>query len=121
VNVEPAWLGYLLVALGAGLGSVLRYLAGHLADPRERVPAGTVAVNLAGSLLLGLLVGSDADSPWLLALLGLGFCGALTTYSSFMVQAHDRGPRTGSLTILLTAVPAIALYVTGHWVGGLIS
>jgi fluoride exporter len=118
VTVEPTWLGYLLVALGGGLGAAVRYLAGHAWDRPGAVPTGTVAVNLLGSLLLGVLTGAAVGGA-AAAVAGLGFCGALTTYSSFVVQAHDRGRRVGALTVLLTVVPALASYAAGSWLGAL--
>ena len=99
-------LDYALVAAGGAAGATLRYLVGHLGDFPRRVPWGTVVVNLAGSLLLGVLTGLGVTGHWS-ALLGLGLCGALTTYSSFVVQAHDRGARLGLVTVLVTA-PACA-------------
>lgn len=105
-------LGYLLVALGGAVGASVRYLAGHLGDERDRVPWGTVAANLTGALVLGVLDGLTLTGSTA-ALLGLGVCGALTTYSSFAVQAHDRGLRLGLLTVLVTAPPALLLYAVG--------
>jgi fluoride exporter len=102
----------LLVALGAAVGAPLRYLAGHLLD--ERFPTGTLVVNLAGSFLLGLFTGLGLGGS-ATALLGTGFCGALTTFSSFAVQTHDRGLRLGTLNVLLTVVPALALCALGFW------
>ena len=116
---DLGWAGYLLVALGGAAGASLRYLAGHAGDRPGGLPLGTIGVNLAGSLLLGLLTGlSVGGAP--AALAAIGFCGALTTYSSFVVQAHDRGPRLGTLTVVLTALPAIALYAAGAWLGGML-
>ena len=101
---------WLYVALGAAAGAPLRYAAGRLLD--GRLPRGTILVNWVGSLLIGwfsgLALGGHAT-----ALLGTGFCGALTTYSSFMVQAHERGPRLGSATVLLTVPPALLLCFAG--------
>ena len=50
----------------------------------------------AGNPLLGLFTGLGLDGE-ATALLGTGFCGALTTYSAFAVQTHDLGPRRGTL------------------------
>lgn len=104
----------LLVALGAALGAPARYVTAHLLD--DRLPWGTVLVNVVGSFLLGLFSGM-ALSGETLALLGTGFCGALTTYSAFAVQVHDLGPRKGAVTVALTVVPALALCTAGFWVG----
>jgi CrcB protein len=106
------WTGYLLVAAGGALGAVLRYLAGHVGDRPGGLPLGTIGVNLAGSSLLGLLTGLSAG-PAMTALAGAGLCGAVTTYSSFVVQAHDRGPRLGAVTVVLTVPPALTLYAAG--------
>ncbi|MEV6600208.1 fluoride efflux transporter CrcB [Actinoplanes sp. NPDC051346] len=77
----------LLVALGAAVGAPLRYLTDRRlrAWRDSRFPWGTLVVNVAGSLLLGFLVGLPV-SPALAALLGTGFCGALTTYSTFGIE-----------------------------------
>ncbi len=77
----------LLVALGAAVGAPLRYLTDRLIRSRHpsAFPWGTLAVNVTGSLLLGFLVGLPAD-PAVMALLGTGLCGALTTYSTFSYE-----------------------------------
>ncbi|MEJ2579159.1 MAG: fluoride efflux transporter CrcB [Kineosporiaceae bacterium] len=78
----------LLVVAGAAVGAPLRYLTDLFVQRRHDsvFPWGTLAVNAAGSLLLGVLVGADlgAGGPtWVITLLGTGFCGALTTFSTF--------------------------------------
>lgn len=77
----------LLVALGAALGAPARYLVDLLVQSRHDsvFPWGTLSVNVAGSLVLGVLVGLRA-SPQGMALVGVGFCGALTTYSTFSFE-----------------------------------
>lgn len=78
----------LLIALGAAVGAPLRYLADRAVQARHDTvfPWGTFTVNVSGSFLLGLLlhgVAAHAVPGSLYALLGTGFCGALTTYSTF--------------------------------------
>jgi CrcB protein len=100
----------LLVALGAAIGAPLRYLTDRFVRSRSAsaFPWGTLAVNMAGSLLLGLLAGLPAPGP-VTALLGTGFCGALTTYSTFswdtltLVRA---GARLSALAYVTVTVPA---------------
>ena len=82
----------LLVALGAGVGAALRFLV-HRAAPG---PRSTLAVNAAGCLALGALVGAP-DRAW--ALLGIGLCGGLTTFSTYAVEAVEgAGARYVALT-----------------------
>jgi CrcB protein len=73
----------LLIALGAAVGAPLRYLVDRAVQTRYRgrLPAGTLVVNVAGSLVLGALTGVPVG-PEAAALLGTGFCGALTTWST---------------------------------------
>ena len=100
----------LLVVLGAAVGAPLRFALGHWLD--GRLPWGTILVNLVGSFLLGLFSGLALSGDQM-ALLGTGFCGALTTYSAFAVHTHDLGPRRGTLNVLLTVPPALALCALG--------
>ncbi|TDC53009.1 CrcB family protein [Actinomadura sp. KC345] len=74
----------LLVALGAAVGAPLRYLADRMVQSRHGSPFpwGTFTVNTCGSALLGFLAAAPAGHG-IMALAGTGFCGALTTYSTF--------------------------------------
>ncbi|MFD7644587.1 fluoride efflux transporter CrcB [Kitasatospora sp. NPDC059795] len=84
-------MNWLLVIVGAAVGAPLRYLTDRAVQARHDTvfPWGTFAVNVAGSLVLGLLTGAvavGAASSQLQLLLGTGFCGALTTYSTFSYE-----------------------------------
>jgi CrcB protein len=117
----------LLVALGGGLGAVLRYL---LSLALARVPAGgwpwpTFTANLAGGLAMGLLAGwlslrGGADSERMRLLLGVGLLGGFTTFSAFsletlmMVERRAWGPAAlyAGLSVVL-ATGAVFLGIMG--------
>ena len=75
----------LLVVAGALAGAPLRLLADRIAAARRGHGSvvGTLTVNVAGSAVLGVLLGLRDVSPAVLALVGTGFCGTLTTFSTF--------------------------------------
>ncbi|MFT4008527.1 MAG: fluoride efflux transporter CrcB [Nocardioidaceae bacterium] len=78
----------LLVLLGGAVGAPVRYLTDVIVRARHDsvFPWGTFAVNVVGSFILGATVSSvvNAGAPtWVQALIGAGFCGALTTFSTF--------------------------------------
>lgn len=85
-------MNVLLVALGAAIGAPLRFLVDKhlvtrlLRTSGEQVPLpwGTFTVNVVGSFVLGLMTGVT-DQNWSL-LIGVGCCGAFTTYSTFAVE-----------------------------------
>lgn len=90
----------LLVALGAGAGAALRLLVGRaLPGPR-----GTLAVNVVGCLALGVLLGAP-PAAW--ALLGVGLCGGLTTFSTYAVESvQGAGARYVALTTVACLLAA---------------
>ena len=104
----------LLVALGAAIGAPLRFAVASRLD--DEVPWGTLAVNVAGSFVLGLLAALSVDGHTY-ALLGVGFCGGLTTYSSFAVQTARlgwRAPAYAAGTIVLSVGAAALGYLLGQ-------
>lgn len=81
----------LLVALGAAVGAPVRFaVERRLASA---YPWGTFSVNLAGSLILGVLLGvlhgEGQATSWVLTLVGVGFCGSLTTFGGYAAQVLD--------------------------------
>ena len=109
----------LVVALGAAVGATLRFWISHHLD--GRVHWGTLLVNVAGSFVLGLVVGT-APTEHLAALLGTGLCGGLTTYSAFAVQTRDRardhgagaGTAYAGITIGLALLACAVGFVVGQ-------
>jgi CrcB protein len=101
-------MGWLLVCVGAAVGAPARYLLDRFVQSRHTavVPWGTLTVNLSGAFLLGGLYGGAADAD-LLLLLGTGFCGAFTTFSTFafetvrLVEDRAAGAALGNLAVTL--------------------
>lgn len=82
----------ILVFLGGGLGSVLRYLIHRIIENRnilDGFPLGTLCVNIIGSFLIGIGIGfleNQAPNHSMKFLFIIGFCGGFTTFSTF---SHD--------------------------------
>jgi len=90
-------MNILLVAVGAAVGAPLRFLVDkHMVGRlllgtriETPLPWGTFAVNVLGSFVLGLLTG--VGNQTIALLVGVGFCGAFTTYSTFAAETHGTG------------------------------
>ncbi|WAL64531.1 fluoride efflux transporter CrcB [Amycolatopsis cynarae] len=112
-----------LVFLGAVVGAPLRYLTDRAVQARHDslFPWGTFSVNLAGSLILGGLAGAgSALPPSLAALLGTGFCGALTTYSTFSYEtlrlAEQKAYFYAVMNVLVSVVAGLGAALLGYTV-----
>jgi fluoride exporter len=113
----------LLVLLGGAVGAPARYLADVAVQRlhRSSFPWGTWAVNMAGSFVLGVV--AAGASTWTLTLVGTGFCGALTTYSTFgyeTVRLAEEG-ETGTAVANVVGSIGVGLLAAafGWWLGAL--
>jgi len=109
---------FLLVGVGGVLGALARHLLGERIETRT---VDTLAVNVLGSFLLGLLVAVPVDDS-LLLLFGTGFCGAFTTFSTFAfetVRLFETGERRRAVaTATLNLAGALAAVALGAAVAG---
>lgn len=116
-------LELLAVAAAGGLGAVVRFLTGALAG--ERPVRATLAVNLVASLVAGVATSLVVhDATWR-AILVTGFCGGLSTYSAFAVQAveqleHRRGGRAAA-TVAVTVVGGAIAASAGLTIGAVLA
>jgi CrcB protein len=115
----------LLVFLGGGLGSVLRYwLSLKLNNFENAIPYGTLLANVIGSLIIGIIFGYSAKSGLLnenhSLLLATGFCGGFTTFSTFAYENHiylKGGDYFGFLPyMIVTFILAISAVFLGMYV-----
>jgi fluoride exporter len=106
-----------LIGLGGAVGSNARYWVGlwFRAQPwAQEYTWGTFVINVSGSLLLGVVaaVFRDRAGPWFL-LLGTGFCGGYTTFSTFSLEVAE--------AIQMGRWDLAALYAGTSVIGGLIA
>ncbi|MCP2341327.1 fluoride efflux transporter CrcB [Actinomadura rupiterrae] len=112
----------LLVALGAAVGAPLRYLTDRAVQSRHDsvFPWGTFTVNVAGCLLLGFLAAHSGGSG-VMALAGTGFCGALTTYSTFGYETLRLAETGARPYAVLNVVASLGAGLGAAWIGMVIA
>lgn len=107
----------LLVALGAAVGAPLRYAVTLALRERGATShAGTLLVNVVGSLLLGMLAGAGAGGN-AMALVGVGLCGAVTTMSTLALEVWDSVIERRSGHAVSSVVLHLALGLGAAWLG----
>lgn len=124
-SVLPGWGAWTAVAVGGFTGTESRYLLG-LAFPEDgAIPWTTLTINVAGSLLLGLLTAFWAERPgtafWLRAALGPGLLASFTTFSAVALvidQLAAQGRHDAWLLYLgLSLAAGLAAAVAGLYTG----
>ncbi|UIP06570.1 fluoride efflux transporter CrcB [Erythrobacter sp. SDW2] len=124
MSTIPPLYASLNVALGGAIGAVLRYQTGRWmtgwmgAQAMTIFPWATLAVNAAGSLLMGLLAGwlvktSPAGSEQMRLLIGTGILGGFTTFSAFSLELAMLIERGQFAIAGLYAILSVSLGVTG--------
>jgi CrcB protein len=117
-----SWAVWIGVAFLGGLGALARFGLTLLVADRlyPHLPLGTMAVNVSGSFLLGLLVGSSLGGDGRL-LLGAGLIGSYTTFSTWMLETQRVGEagkgRLALANVVLSIVLGLAAVALGRWVG----
>ena len=118
--VDQRTLGYVVV--GGALGVLARAALLSPIDDAELVPWATLVVNVAGSLLLGIVVGAIGDRrPHARAFLGTGLLGGFTTYSAFAVETALwlttpwLAAGLAAASVIAGVIGAIAGLITGRW------
>lgn len=114
------WLG---VVLAGGAGAVVRFLVDGAVAARfgaRSYPVGTFAVNITGSLLLGLLTGLALGHDAALVA-GTAAIGSYTTFSTWMLETHraaeDRQLVVVGSNILVSLVLGLGAVALGRWIG----
>lgn len=120
-------LKYILVMVGGGLGSLARYAAGLAIMSRfgGRFPLGTMAINVSGSFLIGLLMVLFTERfqphPNYRLLLVVGFLGGYTTFSSFEYETLALMRGGGAWLGLINVVGSVVLGFAAVWLGALLA
>lgn len=100
-----------LVAIGGALGGIFRYAIANKFD-ETIYPFGTFIVNVVGSLILGIVLFSSA-SDQIVFLIGVGFCGAFTTFSSFSYQTLELWEAGRDGAVFVHAIGTIVMAFAG--------
>lgn len=121
-----AWLGFLAAAAA---GAVARALIGEWARQHgiglDRFPWATLLINVTGSFALGVLTGMSLSgdlTATTMTILGAGFCGSYTTFSTFSYETVEllrQGDlRSATLNVSATLVVGIGVAAAGIALGG---
>ena len=120
-------LSYLFVAVGGGLGAMARFALNVFLQRDTAFPWGTLAANLLGCLVMGIIAYLVAASSWFneagivpdqyRLLFAIGFCGSFTTLSAMVMELHTMLQRSELLSsfayLMATIVGGFACFYIG--------
>jgi CrcB protein len=111
-------VNFILVGVGGALGSIVRYSLGKVMSEKRKswFPLGTFVINITGAVLLGVLSSTNVSSNMYL-LLGDGFLGAYTTFSTFMYEGFNLFQDNKKLNALVYIFCSLILGVIGFSTG----
>lgn len=99
--------------IGAGIGTSLRFLIVNHLKTWTEFPAGVLTVNVFGSFILGLTSAISSDSAYL----SFGFCGAFTTWSSFLLEINNDLNQGRKNSALWHTISTFTLGLLAAWIG----
>jgi len=118
-------LAWVAVAALGGAMAIVRFVVDTTVATRLDLdfPVGTLAVNLSGAVVLGILAGAALSGTAYTIVVGGGI-GAYTTFSTWMLESHRAG-EDGDARVLwanigVSMVAGLAAVALGHWIGGLL-
>ncbi|MFZ2227766.1 MAG: CrcB family protein [Candidatus Nanopelagicaceae bacterium] len=104
----------LYVIIGAGIGAPARYALDLYLRRFLKYPYGITLINVLGSVILGLSIGSSEN---LNAFIGLGFTGAFTTWSTFILDLYLAFELKQYRSAALNLLVSLILGIGGAWIG----
>ncbi len=127
IEVSDLFLNVGVVFIGGALGAVARFLLGFVVNQRNMgtFPLGTLVVNLAGTVIIGVLVQTTKSlDPRMLLFADVGFVGAFTTFSSFsyetLILLEQGLYRDALLNPSLSLVLGFLGVSVGMWIGSVV-
>jgi fluoride exporter len=117
-DFHPMLSKYLLIFIGSGVGGMLRFALSQWLQPwLTRFPWATMAANIIACLVLGMVLGTKPPSDPQRWLLGVGFCGGLSTFSSFVADTTQLNLGLAALNIILNLLVCFTAFGIGLKVG----